>query len=126
MTNENGDEDFFDLEVEGTSLGPVPLSEMPSSSILVGGWHKLSPTSHLFSSRTCLIAWATLPFAPAYGVLFFLFALMLPLITKNGTVSYWLWNWSDWLFVYALISVIEFLVIIHWFPWLFFRKLAIN
>ena len=122
MTNENGDEDVFDLEVEGGSLGPSPLSDMPSSSLLVNPWRKLSPTSNLFSFPECLTLWVTLPLAPALVVFFFFLAIVLPFLTKNGTVSYRLQIWSDWLLVYTLISAIEFLVIIHWFPWLFWGE----
>jgi hypothetical protein len=126
MTNKKGDEDVFDLEDELATAGLSPLSEMPSSSIYgsVPCW-KLSPTSLLFSFPTCLIVWVTLPLAPAYVVLLFCWALVMLLNKQFGSVSYALWKWSDWLFVYSLISAIEFLVIIHWFPWLsFFREVG--
>lgn len=123
MTNENGDEDVFDLEGEDASLGPSPLSDMPSSSMLgLGICRPLSPTSLLFSFPTCLIAWATLPFAPAFVMQFFFLALVMLILMQFETVSYMLCRWSDLLFVYTLISAIEFLVIIHWFPWLFFGE----
>jgi hypothetical protein len=124
---------FFDLEDERNLDGPTPLSEFDDSSLLEFPRRKLSPTSFLFGFSQPIgwdgffWVWLTLPLAPMSFVFSF---LVVPIVffasnpkksLKNAVQQTYelLCLWSDWLLVWALISIIEVLVVLHWYPSLF-------
>ena len=140
MTNESEpDSGFFDLEDERNLDGPTPLSEFDDSSLLEFPRRKLSPTSFLFGFSQPIgwggffMAWLTLPLAPMYFVFSFLavpivFFASNPKKTLRNAVqqTYELfWGLSDWLLVWALISAIEVLVVLHWYS-SFFNFLCVE